>query len=553
MSTIPTAQLVLGYKEYFKTNPPQDRLSILQGICKRNLITEFSGLNYRLKPSTSKYHDTSLETQIKELQYFCGIDENLHKEYSRIADSYTPNKEDHPLIFIRQTCLFALEEIIQSNLPVIEDFNMARIEIWDSIFKYMLAVNTAITAISEETEGEAVNFETINPKMLPLNELNISIDPIYTPYRGYRLLEYLSTHELLKDKLIEYFKENYEVTYDYFVYETLGMSFNNKNENPQLRFYYNVSEASNKLFERLSQIHESSEISKFLSLRKFPFYKNKRNSYILMDANFLLEKTYSQFINDFWFDGIRKFQTADGSEYMDIRKYRSIVGYFFETYVTEIIRYSFEKSKHYAIKLFDELKINKKAGVVEIADLYLRFNSKIILGQVKSTNIYDKEKYGGTIDIFYNNNRAKFFDTYGLSQLIQSIRLLDNSLSEIDRKFPRCKSYKIFPVIIVNEKGLQTPLMGKIFQDRFIELLGEFKNKKVHIYPLTIIHVSDLENIQDSLNENPNQIWDLLKYHCRNPHFMPPFYNSIIRRNIRTNYNRSYTIYNDLITKFNKT
>lgn len=551
MSTIPTAQLILGYKEYFKTDPPKDRLSLVKDICKRNLIAEFSGLNYRLKPNTSKYHNTSLETQIKELQYFCGIDENLHKKYSEIADLYTPNKDDHPLIFIRQTCLFALEEIIQSNLPVIEDFNMARIEVWDSIFKYILAVNSAITAISEESEDEAVNFETINPKMLPLNELNISIDPIYTPYRGYRLLEYLSTHELLKDKLVEYFKENYDVTYDYFVYETLGMSLNNTNEHPLLRFNYNVSEASNKLFERLSEIHKSNEISKFLSLRKFPFYKSKRNSYMLMDSNFLLEKTYSQFVNDFWFDWIKKLQMADGSEFMNIRKYRSVVGYFFETYVTEIIRHSFEKTKYYVIKLFDELKINKKVGVLEIADLYIRFNSKIILGQVKSTNIYDKEKYGGTIDTFYNNNRAKFFDTYGLSQLIQSICQLDNTMCEIDRKFPKGKSYKIFPVIIVNEKGLQTPLMGKIFQDRFLELLGEFKNRKIHVYPLTIIHVSDLENIQDSLNENPNQIWDLLKYHCRNPLFMPPFYNSIIRRDIRINYERSYTIYNELIAKFN--
>lgn len=550
MSTIPTAQLVLGYKEYFKVDPPKDRISIIQKICRRNLIVEFSGLNYRLKPNTSKYHDTSLETQKKELQYFCGIDANLHKKYAIIADSYTPNKEDHPLIFIRQTCLFALEEIIQSDLPVIENFNMDRMEVWDSIFKYILAVNSAITAISAEPEGESVTLEAINPKMLPLNELNINLDPIYTPYRGYRLLEYLSNHELLKDKLVEYFKETYDVTFDYFVYETLGMSFNSTNRNPELRFYYNVPETSNKLFEQLSRIHKSTELSKLLSLKKYPFYKDKENSYILMDANFLLEKTYNQFINDFWFGVVKDSRMIDGSEFMNIRKYRSIIGYFFETYITEIVKYSFEKAKYYVIKLFEELKINKNTGDIEIADLYVRFNSKIILGQVKSTNIYDKEKYGGSIDTFYNNNRAKFFDTYGLSQLVRSIKQLDDTIPEIDKKFPKGKSIRIFPIIIVNEKGLQTPLMGKIFQDRFIELLGELKSKKVHIYPLSVIHVSDLEIIQDFLNENPNQIWDLLRYHCRNPHFMPPFYNSIIRSNIRTNYKRSYTIYTSLIQKF---
>ena len=69
MNTIPKPQLILGYKEFFKTSPPDDRLSLVSDICKRNLIAELAGLNYRLKPKTSKYHDTSLQKQIDELKY----------------------------------------------------------------------------------------------------------------------------------------------------------------------------------------------------------------------------------------------------------------------------------------------------------------------------------------------------------------------------------------------------------------------------------------------------------------------------------------------------
>src|SRR5258706_14305436 len=114
MNTFPKPQLILGFKEYFKVPPTADRLSLVAGICKRNLIAELAGLNYRLKPKTSKYHDTSLENQIKELRYFCGIDDSLYQQYSKIADSYTVDKNDYPLIFIRQTCIYALVEIIQS-------------------------------------------------------------------------------------------------------------------------------------------------------------------------------------------------------------------------------------------------------------------------------------------------------------------------------------------------------------------------------------------------------------------------------------------------------
>lgn len=66
MNTLPKTQLILGYKEFFNSEAPSDRLSILNGICKRSIVAEFAGLNYRLKPKTSKFYDTSLATQINE-------------------------------------------------------------------------------------------------------------------------------------------------------------------------------------------------------------------------------------------------------------------------------------------------------------------------------------------------------------------------------------------------------------------------------------------------------------------------------------------------------
>ncbi|MBL0200738.1 MAG: hypothetical protein IPP81_11515 [Chitinophagaceae bacterium] len=175
---------------------------------------------------------------------------------------------------------------------------------------------------------DLINFETLNPKMLPLNELNISADPIYTPYRGYRLLEYLSKNEDLKEELVKYFESTYSVTYDYFVYETLGMYLANKSENSLFDFYYIVKNRSTGLFEKLSQVYKSTDIPKLLSIKKYPFYKSKDNTYILTDNTLLLEKTYTQFINDFWFDWIKKLTSPDGKYKIDIKKYKSIIGYF---------------------------------------------------------------------------------------------------------------------------------------------------------------------------------------------------------------------------------
>lgn len=197
MNTVPDVQIILGFKEFFKTAPPPDRLRIVENICKENLTAEIAGLNHRLKPRTTNYYDTGFKTQIEELKYFCRSDK-LREKYVKVMSSFIRPKQPHPLIFTRQTCLFALEEIVQSSLPVIDGFRFRNAESWDAIFRYLLAVNTAITAIRDEREEEAINFETLNPKMLPLNELGLSSSLLHIPFRGLKLFEFLQTSEETK-------------------------------------------------------------------------------------------------------------------------------------------------------------------------------------------------------------------------------------------------------------------------------------------------------------------------------------------------------------------
>ena len=115
INTIPQAQLILGYKECFNEESPEDRLSIVSGICKRHLIAELAGLNYRLKPKNTKHQDTSLTTQLKELRYFCNNDDNTINKDSKITNRYTNSKNNFPRYFSRQSCTLGLEEIIQSD------------------------------------------------------------------------------------------------------------------------------------------------------------------------------------------------------------------------------------------------------------------------------------------------------------------------------------------------------------------------------------------------------------------------------------------------------
>src|SRR5215831_16678854 len=101
------------------------------------------------------------------------------------------------------------------------------------------------------------------------------------------------------------------------------------------------------------------------------------------------------------------------------------------------------------------------------------------LAEVKSTGIYDKEKYCGNLDEFYKEGREKFFDAFGLTQLLNAINNLPETAEQFDSSFPKSKRIKLFPALIVNEKALQTPLMAQVFNGRFQELLGKIDRRQM--------------------------------------------------------------------------
>ncbi|MCW3116662.1 MAG: hypothetical protein JWM28_744, partial [Chitinophagaceae bacterium] len=76
---------------------------------------------------------------------------------------------------------------------------------------------------------------------------------------------------------------------------------------------------------------------------------------------------------------------------------------------------------------------------------------------------------------------------------------------------------------------------AQIFNKRFQELLGSDKPKGMYIYPLTLIHIGDFEQLQSALEKNPNRLWELLTYNIR-AKFLPPFYNTLNRNEIKHDY-----------------
>lgn len=522
---MPKTKSVLDYEHFYGKKPPVDRLSIISELDKSHVLVEICALNNKLNPKKSTEIDTTLDTQKELLRYFTKT-ELLYHKYAALADSFLNRDDDSIVIFTRQMTLLALEEVVNSDeLEDIDDFSMA--PFWEKLLEYLLAVNYAFNKLGDESEpnqGDDI-LEVLNPKLIAFNELQIEINLHYTLYRGLKLITFFENSDL-KTSIEEHFIDQYSVTANEFIYELANLYMKNSLKDERLEFYYYIGRNKIDAFEKLSKRYNNRNLYSLLSIRKSPFIKVSKQEFVLSDNTMLIEKSYSQLINDFWFDTIKQKQ----SKKYNIQFYRGFIGYFLEEYVTELFDECFGNYKYSKLLLFDGLKIDGIQGNIEIADIYLRNSNKILIGQVKSRNIYDDEKYGGSITSLYRNNKDQFFKDFGVHQIVKSIKDLEEYCLKIDSGYPKDHSRVVWPMILVHEKVLQTPLMANVFNDFFQEILKQEEIsliKKLKIMPLTLAHISDFENMEGVLSDEPKTIWSMLKHNHRDSRFVPPFLDSV--------------------------
>lgn len=554
-SSLPSPQLILDFETFFGQTELEERLLLLQGLPKREIIAELAGLNYRLKPRDAVDYVSSYEQQVAELKTFLPFRE-LFLRYKRLFDGHN-TQTINPVIFTRATCLFSIEEILKSDLVDIEpDFVMNRQEVWDAIFRYLLCVNTDIAKIKNPEQEEAT-FESVNAKILALNELLVPIDPIYFPYRGYKLLKYFHDSPEFNGELDAYVDATYGRTYEQLVHEVMSLYMANRQQDERFDFMYFPDPAQPTILPALSKVFSGPDTIKLVSLRKYPFSTSGDGVYCLADNAFLLEKIYSQFVHDFWFDWLKP-QAENGKPKYNISNYRGKFGYFVENYLSYWLGYMLTRKTSYRVLAFDQLKFLVSKKEIELADIYIRDGNRLLIGQVKSGSIYDNEKFGGDIEALYKGGRDKFFVNFGVQQLVDSIWEVNEHVKALDPGFPKGHAYEVYPCLVLNDKVFQTPIMASVFNTRFQELLKERELTthlpKVKIRPLTLLHIGDVERMSVAVRRRPKLLWELLQFNSRNPHFIPPFYNTLNQKLARREYAEEVKgVYYDLIRRFSRT
>jgi hypothetical protein len=524
----PKAVTLLNYEQVYNEKPPEDRVSIIENLPGEFVLFVLAGINYRLKPIDKVSIDSSLNTQIKELQRFFP-DPSLYAKYAYHAELRSQSKEDFPIIFHRHACLFGIEEVINSSkIKMTFPFDVTSPHAWETIFKYLLAVNFVISRDKVIVTPGKLRLEEVNSRLIHLNEISIETDQIFTPYRGYWLIRHFLENPKYFTELTDYFNQAYGIEPERHITEILKHLYANTKAQDGFNFFYQVAKGDQDFIERLSNRSTQLDPFKMISVRKWPFIKIRNFKYLLTDSMFLIEKCYDQLVNDFWFDHLRWLKDEKGLDRFTFKDYRAEVGLFLESYLTTLLKESFKNYKYSKLLMFKDLIVYPRKGVkYEIADVYLRSGNKILLAEVKSSSIYDPQKHGGDLESLYKNDRAEFFKNLGVNQIVKSIVLMDSYINSLDERYPQRHSIEVYPCIIVHDKALQVPLMANTFNERFQELRKDINIKKLKIKPLTLIHINDLERLEGYLTLNPSYIWFLLKENIKHKEFIPPFFSTV--------------------------
>lgn len=504
-----TAQILVYNEVYGKDETFKKRIDLIRNIPTEFIICEFSGINYESKPPGKLFYITDPSFQKKWVLHFVRnkVDQN------EVIDGWLKaekkiRRDDRIIIFNRASTLFAINELLLRNPCKSSAIKYKPTKAdWLAMFKYYLCINQYIDSRVPREKDKAIGFEDVSAQMLFTNELSINENPILKLNRFVPLYKHLYNNELYGPLLREYLNDigfndgkNYLDTFS-----NLYVNPGNKTEN-SMGCHYRISKDDidwlNKL-DFLSNRYLDTAKSEFnlVEIKRSPFYKiltTKEHDYVLLDNQFLIDKIYDIFINEFFFNYLKP-------KGVKIEDYKGVIGIFFHEYASSILERTLSE-KYLVYKSLDQLKVNSSKGERELADIYFRQNKRVMIGEIKVTNL-TSEQFEGNIDSFFCNGRDEFYKRFGLSYLVSSVERFCNEPTLFEDK-NTAERYSIFPVLVLNEKYVQAPIIPEIFKKEFDAKLSTVNTGKHIIYPLSLLHVSDLELMDENLKKG--QIWEIL-------------------------------------------
>lgn len=529
--------VIIKYSEFYIKKIPNYPINLIKHLPKTELIVTISRINSLLNPQNSNGIDNSFETQIECVKTITDQDQNLKTyNYKSVEKYYKKHFSENHILFTRTTCLYALNEIISSNVFLKEIKTTYLPEERMGIFEYLLVCNEIFLNLSEkyspnELEKQGVDFFEFSAfNGLPFNQYLLNENPLTTFYRSWFLFTKIQNNVIFSEHFNNYTLEEFGTkdiqelfkifVYNYFFSFDMNLKINYLNIPKKEKIVINILNSFSNPIQQKNIDHKNIKTLDFLTLKKNPLFrinlKNKSEfeSYIILDTKMLLNKVYSLFFNDFWFDYLKiktEYKRSDWGSFIGT--------HYFENIIFEIIDFSFKNNPSYTIKKYDELKLKYKGNnLIEVADIYISKRQKVFLAEVKSNYINMVDGYKSVTDIksFLKLDLNSFYEKFGLEQLVTKTindfhsykHLLNDKSLNLDRKV------HIYPAIIVNEDILTSGTFSFILRNKFDSLMNEHniskKNKVQLIKPLLVISIEQLQELEQSFSENSLDFFNFL-------------------------------------------
>lgn len=530
---------LIKYSEAYNESVPEILSDLVREIPKEELVSTIVAINSRINPVNNSHLDDSRETQIDCLRMLFLDNENSWENSNCVyfLEKYLRTPKNH-ILFSRVTCLYALQEILNcSDFAIIVP--TYTIDLREKILKFLLLINTNI--LSFETEYIDSGHEELGSrffdffmfKEIPQNQYYHSLDPLNLLEKSFTLLGKINEDRIFGQHFSVYLEIKFGVTSFVEFFKFLAFTFFKSYDDKLKLNYVNINEDQIeyvKILDGFSKRNPTNIVSnndlkifEFLELKKNPLFKTQNHinpniiSYLVLDNRFLLEKTYSLFINDFWFDYLKENEIRTRADW------GSFIGnVFFEPFIEEIFNDCFKNNKSTVFKHTSDLKLKlDNRNEIEYADYYIRQKNKIILAEAKSNflPVINGYKTVNTREDFESIDLEKFYKDYGLHQLVKkTLKEFHNYKKYLkDNEFNFENKVEIFPTLIVNDHIFSSGYTSMAFKIKCLDLMNEegisVESELHKIHPLTIINVADLQNIRISLKYGKQNIFNIFRHY----------------------------------------
>jgi len=528
----------IKYSNFFNSPIPANPIDLIKSIPKDELIASIAAVNTRLKPIFNTSFDNSKRTQIETLRaILLDLGNPIHRGIATPYVRQYLRMPENEILFTRVTCLYAYQEILATSGFVAVKPPQYTPKQRIDLFKYLLICNERILYFDTSYSGNDHKilgkrfFDYFMFKELPHNQYYFVPHPLNRFYIGWYLMDKLITDSFFSKHFKDYLKITFglvDIT-EFFKY-IVGQFFGSNDDILKVT-YLKIKVKHTEAIQVLTELskrnsiplpsHTDLKVLDFLELKKSPVYdggiKNGIHTFMIMDSILFLEKIYSLFINDFWFDYLKPQGICNRKDWGNF-----IGDKFFEPFINEIFKNISSSNKRavYLDQDFLTFNIDGK-GHVEYADFYFRHKNKVLLIEAKSNYLplINGLKTVNTISDFNKINVNKFYKDFGLLQLVEKTLFKFNEYKTFikDPELQGKGKLKIYPLLLLNEPIISLGPSTLAFRKKFDELLlakGIDKDtKSIRIMPLSILNISEFQDIEQSIFDRDQCMFNLFQMH----------------------------------------